>query len=262
MNDLEGFTAMANAPESPLQHIEIFASGMTLHGRLRTPDCPLGMVIFVNGALDRAPKQLSRLARTLSNRGMATLLLGPSDGHVIRQTETVFDVDFLARRASVASQWAMSDPDTADLPLAICGSGMGAAAAFQVAAELGTRMTAIVSIDGRPDLAAPALSRVRVPVLLLVREHQRILLELNQGARNRLPCPSLLRSISGRDRRAGEVGDDSDLDRSVGDWLVRHAFQRLCCTSAGTSLRERRESSGRLLAVAPSTRPSRSNSAR
>jgi hypothetical protein len=203
-----------------LRHVEAFARGMTFSGALRMPDVPSGLAIFVNDGSDQFAHRLSRLTSSLTRHGVATLLLGPCAGRVPTASETVFDVEFLARRAAAACLWTKHDPATAGLPLALCGHGVGAAAALFAAAQLDSSSTAVVSIDGRPDLAAPALTRVKGPVLLLVHAQQRMLVDLNRLALERMCGRGSLGTIPQRRGRSSNVGDKGELARSIGTWLL------------------------------------------
>jgi putative phosphoribosyl transferase len=60
------------------------------------------------------------------------------------------------------------DPETQHLPIGYFGASTGAAAALVAAAERPDVVNAVVSRGGRPDLAGPALMRVRAPTLLIV----------------------------------------------------------------------------------------------
>jgi hypothetical protein len=212
-------TATASGLEKKLRDVEVLAGGMAFHGSLRMPNCPRGLAIFVNGGSNLATPDVSGLASRLPSQGIATLLLDPCAVPIPSAAETVFDIEFLARRAVAACLWAKKHPATVGLRLALCGHGMGAAAALLAAASLHSAATAVVSVDGRPDLAAPALTRVKGSVLLLVRERERILLDLNRLALERLCGRARLEAISQRGRRSSDGSQERELTHLIGTWL-------------------------------------------
>ena len=58
--------------------------------------------------------------------------------------------------------------DLGGLPVGLFGASTGAAAALYAAADAGTKVAAVVSRGGRPDLAGSRLAAVRAPTLLIV----------------------------------------------------------------------------------------------
>jgi putative phosphoribosyl transferase len=68
------------------------------------------------------------------------------------------------------------------------GASDGAAAALWAAADPDTGVAAVVSRGGRPDLAAPRLSRVNAPTLLLVGGRDEEVLRLNRAAASMMRC--------------------------------------------------------------------------
>jgi pimeloyl-ACP methyl ester carboxylesterase len=104
------------------------------------------------------------------------------DGHLR------FNIELLAVRLIAATRWILHQPATQQLGIGYFGSSTGGAAALVAAAELGSAIDAVVSRGGRPDLAGAALPRVTAPTLLIVGEHDDLVLELNQEAGELLRC--------------------------------------------------------------------------
>src|SRR5215831_870793 len=75
-----------------------------------------------------------------------------------------------------------------DAALGYFGASTGGAAALWAAAEPGSRIGAVVSRGGRPDLAAERLPAVRAPTLLIVGDRDTVVLGLNREAKRLLRC--------------------------------------------------------------------------
>ena len=84
-----------------------------------------------------------------------------------------------------------------DLPVGCFGASTGAAAALIAAAERASRVGAVVSRGGRPDLAADALPRVVAPTLLIVGGNDTVVIELNRRAQALLGGESRLEIVPG-----------------------------------------------------------------
>ena len=77
------------------------------------------------------------------------------------------------------------------------GASTGAAAALVAAAERPDVVSAVVSRGGRPDLAGPALMRVRAPTLLIVGGNDVQAIQLNRAALAQLRCEKQLAIVPG-----------------------------------------------------------------
>ncbi len=112
-------------------------------------------------------------------------------------------------------------PDVAHLPLGLFGASTGAAAALSAAAILGSRVGAVVSRGGRPDLAHN-LDAVRAPTLLIVGGADAEVLELNRAAQRRLRCESRLEIVPGATHLFEEPGALEQVSRLAGEWFAEH----------------------------------------
>jgi dienelactone hydrolase len=142
-------------------------------GELRLPRHPAGLVVLAPG--ERA------VTRRLGELDFATLLV---DLQVA--DEDAHDIGLLARRVLDALDWARRQPPLGDMPVALFGSGTGAAAALVAAAERPELVHAVLSHDGRPELAGEALPRVEAPTLLIVDAGEASLVERNRDAMHRM----------------------------------------------------------------------------
>src|SRR4029077_14516899 len=94
----------------------------------------------------------------------------------------VFDIDLLASRLILATQWAREHPTIATLAIGYFGASTGAGAALSAAARFPQAVAAVVSRGGRPDLAGAALDIVRAPTLLIVGIADVAVIPLNEYA--------------------------------------------------------------------------------
>lgn len=183
-------------------------------GTVVLPPAPTGIVLFAHGSGLTRPGRSSRgLARQLERAGLGTALLDllTSDEerfHEIARRAS-FDLDLLAGRVAVATDWLRNDPRTGRWPLGYFGRGAGAPAAVMAATERAGDVRAVVCWDGRLDLAGAALAAVRAPVLLLAGAHDPALIDLNRRALEMLPLPrKRLEVLSGARRRREELGGE------------------------------------------------------
>jgi len=80
----------------------------------------------------------------------------------------VIDIDLLAGRLAIITEWLKASSETSGLEIGYFGASTGAAAAHQTAVQRKMDVTAVVSRDRRPDLVMDYLSLVAAPTLLLV----------------------------------------------------------------------------------------------
>jgi putative phosphoribosyl transferase len=137
---------------------------------LAVPPRPVALVVIVSASGTGANPIRSRaIARPFHAAGLATLafeVLTPGGGH------GRFDGQRQAERLVETVRRLVKRRDVGRLPLGLFGDGTGALALW-AAAELGPEISSVVSLSGRPELAAPRLAEVTAPTLFLVgdRDH-------------------------------------------------------------------------------------------
>jgi dienelactone hydrolase len=117
----------------------------------------------------------------------------------MRTAHLRFDIPLLADRLVGVTDWLAQQPETRTLRIGYFGASTGAAAALLAAVERPDLVAAIVSRGGRPDLARPALARVRTPTLLVVGARDLLVIELHREAF--ASCTPKRTSSSSRTRR-------------------------------------------------------------
>src|SRR5207237_8927478 len=109
-----------------------------------------------------------------------------------------------------------------DRPVWLFGASTGAAAALVAAGERPAAGRAVDSRGGRPDLAGPALPRVRAATLLIVGGADYRVLALNQEALARLQTEKELAVVRGATHLFEEPGALSEVARLAGAWFLRY----------------------------------------
>lgn len=189
---------------------------------LGLPERPEGLVIFAHGSgSSRFSPRNNFVARELRRAGCATLLFDLLTAEEGLDRAKVFDIGLLAERLLEAMDWAVRRPELASLPLGLFGASTGAAAALVAAAEEPERVKAVVSRGGRPDLAGPALPRVRAPTLFIVGGSDVLVLELNRDAAARMTCPVELAVVPGAGHLFEEPGALERVVELARDWFRR-----------------------------------------
>jgi putative phosphoribosyl transferase len=144
-----------------------------------------------------------------------------------------FDIDLLARRLVHATDWLTHQSDTRRLRIGYFGASTGAAAVLLAAAELPDLVVAIVSRGGRPDLAGPALPRVRAPTLLIVGGNDVQVIQLNRTALAQMLCEKQLVIIPGATHLFEEPGALDEVARLAREWFRRHLVSATLSTAGG-----------------------------
>ena len=158
-----------------------------LEGDLRIPSPPRGLVLFSHGSGSSRHSARNRyVASLLQSAGFATLLmdlLTAEEEQVDLHTAQVrFNIPLLAERLVHALDWLEEDADAGHLKIGVFGSSTGAAAALVASTIRPSRVSAVVSRGGRPDLAGDALPHVPTPALLIVGGNDAAVIERNRRA--------------------------------------------------------------------------------
>ena len=193
-------------PTITIGDIEIPPLG--LPGQLSLPAYAKGLIIFAHGSgSSRLSPRNTYVASALNRAGLGTLLFDLLHPHEATDRENVFDIPLLAGRLEDAIDWSGSDKSIAALPIGLFGASTGAAAALMAAAKKASVVASVVSRGGRPDLAAPALSHVKAPTLLIIGECDDVVIALNRQAKEQLvSCPVELEIVKGATHLFEEPG--------------------------------------------------------
>ncbi|MES2741170.1 MAG: alpha/beta hydrolase [Pseudomonadota bacterium] len=202
--------------------VQIEVDGVARHARLALPRLAIGVALFVQGS-DRSGARSEALAPALREAGIGTLRPDLLSEYEEKEYYTRFDIALLARRLGAAFDWLRQEEDTRALPLGIAGAGTGAAAALLLAAWRGAQVAALVSYDGRPDMAGRgALDKVRAPTLLLVGNLDQDVLGLNRMAFSAMHCDKQLQVVMGAGQHFDQPEGLATASLLATDWFSRH----------------------------------------
>ncbi len=205
------------------REVRIPSGQALLEGALTVPYSTRGVVLFAHGSGSSRHSPRNRfVAALLQEAGFATLLfdlLTPDEepGYDYR-----FDIDLLATRLVKATTWVHRDRDAGRLPVGYFGASTGAAAALTSAAFAGSIIRAVVSRGGRPELAAPYLSRVTSPTLLIVGGEDTQVLALNRRAYQEISGVKRLEIVPGATHLFEEPGALETVARLARDWFMEY----------------------------------------
>ncbi|WP_064742061.1 dienelactone hydrolase family protein [Inquilinus limosus] len=203
-----------------LRHIHIPPVG--LPGTLRLPHRLRSLVVFAQGSgSSRFEPRNVAVAEALCRHGFATLLLDLLTFEEERNQANIFSIPLLAARLIGTIRWIESQPDLAALSLGLFATGTGAAAALVVAANRG-QIRAIVTYEGRPDLAHEAIDDVRVPTLMIVGGHQDRLIEHNRHVHARLKGPKAIKTVATARYQFAEPDATAAVVDQATRWFGRH----------------------------------------
>lgn len=204
---------------------------VTLEGNLVVPEGAVMIVLFVHGSgSSRHSPRNQFVAQVLNRSGLATLLFDLftpeeeiEDMHTARLR---FNIGLLAGRLVQATQWTRDQRPTSDLRIGYFGSSTGGAAALVAAAERPHDISAVVSRGGRPDLTGDALARVQAPTLLIVGGHDKVVLELNKQAQQKMRCEVKLVIIREATHLFEEPGALDRVAELASNWFRHHATEQ------------------------------------
>nr|WP_239167313.1 dienelactone hydrolase family protein [Catellatospora coxensis] len=203
--------------------VTVMAGDTRLAGRLTLPADAGGLVVFVHGSGSSRHSPRNRyVAAFLNGAGLGTLLFDLLTPQEEADRGNVFDIELLAARLGGTLAWLRDRPATAQLPVGLFGASTGAAAALWAAAEPDAGIAAVVSRGGRPDLAAPRLSHVQAPTLLVVGGLDTVVLQLNQAAAAMLRCEHRLSVVPGATHLFEEPGTLQAAAALARAWFANH----------------------------------------
>lgn len=203
--------------------IEIPVGSLVLPGILSLPKGAKSLVIFAHGSgSSRLSPRNTYVARVLEEANMGTLLFDLLTEEEDSVYENRFNIELIAERLIKVTEWLLKQKETKNLALGYFGSSTGSASAIQVAAALKTRIKAVVSRGGRPDLALDALGKLKAPTLLIVGGDDLQVIELNQAALAQMHCVKELTLVPGATHLFEEPGTLEQVAKLAAEWFKKY----------------------------------------
>jgi putative phosphoribosyl transferase len=205
------------------KEVNIRIDSLALPGTLALPEKVGGLVIFAHGSGSSRFSSRNRfVAGVLQKAAIGTLLFDLLTEEEDQVYENRFNIEMITERLIKATQWLVKQEDARGLALGYFGASTGAAAALKAAASLGSRIKAVVSRGGRPDLAMDVLPQVEAPTLLIVGEWDEAVLGLNRQAYERLKTTKKLEIIPGATHLFEEPGTLELAAKAATAWFQKH----------------------------------------
>jgi putative phosphoribosyl transferase len=205
------------------EEIEIPLSSVTLKGELVLPGNAIGIVVFSHGSgSSRFSPRNKMVAELIQQHGMGTLLFDLLTEVEDQIYENRFDIDLLVSRLIETTDWLMMNKATKEIPIAYFGASTGAASALRAAAYFGTKIKAVVSRGGRPDLALNVLPLVTAPTLLIVGQLDVPVIQMNKLAFDQLKSIKEMKIIPGATHLFEEPGKLMEVADMAIEWYKEH----------------------------------------
>ncbi len=205
------------------QVVQIPINSTRLEGSLAIPGQAKGLVVFAHGSgSSRFSPRNNYVAKILRQAGIGTLLMDLLTEQEDSAYETRFNINLLTERLLLATRWLQEQQLTKDLVIGYFGASTGAAAALKAAAVEGSKIGAVVSRGGRPDLAEESLTRVQSPTLLIVGGRDTVVLQLNRSALAKLKGKKELVIIPGATHLFEEPGALEEVARLATEWFKQY----------------------------------------
>ena len=195
----------------------------TLKGRLRKAESEKGLVVFSHGSgSSRMSSRNNFVADLLLREGFSSLLFDLLTEAEDTIYENRFNINLLTSRLVATTEWISQQKDMQYVPIGFFGASTGAASALMATPFLGTKIKAIVSRGGRPDLAAPVLEKIQSPTLLIVGGNDGIVIDLNKKAYAKLSGIKKIEIVEGATHLFSEPGKLEAVAQLTCNWFNKY----------------------------------------
>lgn len=202
------------------REIEISLGNFQTKVNFRHANSSKGLIIFSHGSdRGRMSTRTNYIAEYLLERGFSSLLFDLLTVQEDAFYENRFDISLLTSRLLEATEWIKDYIDVKNISIGYFGTGIGTASALIAAAQLGNKIKAVVSRDGRPDLAFAILPYVKSPLLLLVGSKDSAGIDFNLKAQEQIPGICDLKIIEGATHLISEPEKLALVAEEAFDWF-------------------------------------------
>lgn len=195
-------------------NIDITVQNVVLSGMLEIPNKADSLVIFA--------LRDSHVADELQRLGIATLLFDLLTEKEDEVYENRFNVEILTERLIAVTKWCLEDERTKGMKIGYFGGSTGSAAALSAAAYWGTKIKAVVSLGGRPDLAMEVLDLIESPTLLIVGGEDKQVIDQNRQAYQKIGAVKKMEVVPGTTHLFEEPGALVKVVDLAGMWFVKY----------------------------------------
>lgn len=203
--------------------VNISIEDINLKGRLRIAKNQKGLVIFSHGSgSSRMSSRNNYVADLLLKEGFSSLLFDLLTETEDQIYENRFNINLLAERLVAVTQWISKQKDMENVPIGFFGASTGAASALMATPFLGTKIKAIVSRGGRPDLALPILDKIKSPTLLIIGGNDGAVIDLNRKAYVKLTGIKKIEIIEGATHLFSEPGKLEAVAKLTSNWFTKY----------------------------------------
>ena len=207
--------------------IILLVDGVRLIGDLSIPEGAKSLIIFSHGSgSSRLSKRNKQVASFLQKQGIATLLFDLLTYNEDLNTANRFNIELLTERLVLVTKCLEAYSTTKGFAMGYFGASTGAASALSAAVKL-PHIFAVVSRGGRPDLALEDLSKVKVPVLLIVGSKDDEVLALNRKALDKMRCEKELAIVPGATHLFEENGCMEKVAELACSWFNSHTLSSI-----------------------------------
>jgi len=203
--------------------VGILVQNVELKGNLEIPKDSDSIVVFAHGTgSDGKSRENIFVASELNKLGVATLLFDLLSEKESKDSEKKFDIDLLTERLIAVTKWCLEGERTKGLKVGYLGTSTGAAAALSAAAYWGTKIKAVVSRGGRPDLAMDVLDLIESPTLLIVGGEDKKSIDFNRQAYQKIGCVKKTEVVPGATNLFEELGALEKVTELAGMWFSKY----------------------------------------
>ncbi|KKS92759.1 MAG: hypothetical protein UV68_C0036G0023, partial [Candidatus Collierbacteria bacterium GW2011_GWC2_43_12] len=139
-----------------------------------------------------------------------------------RVYENRFNMEILTERLIAVTKWCIEQEKSRGLRIGYFGASTGAAAALSAAAYWGTKIKAVVSRGGRPDLAMEVLDLIESPTLMIVEGEDKQVIDLNRQAYQKIGAIKKMEVIQGATNLFEEERAMGKVAELTGLWFVKY----------------------------------------
>lgn len=182
----------------------VWTGKVMLEGRIAMPSHAAAAVILAAAPALPDEERDAHIISSLFRHSIATLYVSLLTADELqfdaRTGHYRHDADFLGTRFLEVASWLQRNMPAGELPLGLGGSSGAAAGAIVAAAQRPDKVAAVVSIDGRTDLAIDSIRSVKAPTLLVVKDMP--VLRMNREALSKFRAERRIEIIHGMDQHA------------------------------------------------------------